>query len=128
MITQPRPGQELKRLLNMKITQSCLCNARAMHMDVMGCKWCRENLSLIVEWLKEEHAFRVKQHKELLESGRRALKALDADLCGKINKAQADLGVTMKVGRLGPLVVIPFSPVIVRRIVCIAIGRAERCK
>jgi hypothetical protein len=50
-------GTELKKLLNrVGITASptCSCNARAAHMDMMGCPWVRENLDMVVGWLEEE--------------------------------------------------------------------------
>lgn len=50
-------GTELKRLLaKMHIypIPECLCNQRSIIMNEQGPKWCRDNISTIVEWLQEE--------------------------------------------------------------------------
>ena len=50
-------GTELKKLLKLVgITASpnCSCNARAARMDREGIQWCKNNVELIVSWLKEE--------------------------------------------------------------------------
>lgn len=54
---QGGPGTELKSMLKaIGITASpnCSCNARAKTMDEKGIAWCRENVSTIVDWLREE--------------------------------------------------------------------------
>ena len=51
------PGTELKRLLGslgMRSTSGCPCDQRALLMDEQGPGWCRENLEVIVEWMREE--------------------------------------------------------------------------
>jgi hypothetical protein len=51
------PGSELTRLLNrfwIRYQPGCKCQDRAAQMDDMGPEWCRENIELISEWLKEE--------------------------------------------------------------------------
>ena len=129
MIKRPLPGQELKRLLNFPITPDCLCNQRAAHMDVMGCKWCRENVDLIVSWLHEEYAYRVAVYRELQEAQARTVtlasdkRSADRE---EIGKRMDDLGVTTSV--MGRRVVIPFLSPVVKRMVLIAVSRAERCK
>lgn len=50
-------GTQLKGLLKrLGITASptCSCNSRAAHMDIMGCRWVRDNLDTVIEWLEEE--------------------------------------------------------------------------
>ena len=50
-------GTELKKLLKLVgITASpnCSCNKRARLMDDEGIQWCKDNVELIVSWLKEE--------------------------------------------------------------------------
>lgn len=54
-------GTELKRLLSrvgIHSTPKCLCDQRAMIMDEEGPDWCRQNLSVIVEWMREEAEIR----------------------------------------------------------------------
>jgi len=54
-------GTELKKLLSkigIKATPNCSCNARAKIMDAKGIEWCKENIDIIVGWLKEEAAKR----------------------------------------------------------------------
>jgi glycosyltransferase involved in cell wall biosynthesis len=51
------PGTEMKKMLakiGIHATETCSCNARAIQMDLKGCDWCEENISTIVDWLKEE--------------------------------------------------------------------------
>jgi len=51
------PGTELKNILSyigIKSTENCSCNKRARHMNNMGINWCKENLDLVCDWLKEE--------------------------------------------------------------------------
>lgn len=50
-------GTELKKLLKMiGITSSptCGCNAKAKTMNEKGVEWCKNNIDIIVSWLKEE--------------------------------------------------------------------------
>jgi hypothetical protein len=50
-------GTYLKKYLGrigITATPTCSCNAKAQHMDIMGVKWCEENVDLIVSWLKEQ--------------------------------------------------------------------------
>jgi glycosyltransferase involved in cell wall biosynthesis len=47
--------QNLKKYLGIESTPNCSCNKRALMMDIQGPKWCRENVPLIVSWLKEEY-------------------------------------------------------------------------
>jgi hypothetical protein len=57
---EPQPckaGTALKSLLGrvgITSTPDCSCDAKAAHMDMMGCPWVRENLDMVVEWLEEE--------------------------------------------------------------------------
>jgi hypothetical protein len=58
---RPRPGSVLKKYLEtfwQSNSPECLCNQRADYMDIMGCKWCKQNVELIVDWLQEEHEAR----------------------------------------------------------------------
>jgi hypothetical protein len=51
------PGSELKTMLGrigISSTPDCQCNARAIHMDQMGCDWCESNIAAITGWLREE--------------------------------------------------------------------------
>lgn len=51
-------GSVLKALLaTVGITSKpgCKCNKRASDMDANGVDWCRQNIPLIVDWLREEH-------------------------------------------------------------------------
>jgi hypothetical protein len=51
------PGTELKKLLGMigiKATEGCSCNSRAKTMDQWGPDLCEENISTIIDWLKQE--------------------------------------------------------------------------
>jgi hypothetical protein len=51
------PGTELKKLLGrigITATPTCSCNKKAAIMDFHGPKWCRENLEMLVGWLREE--------------------------------------------------------------------------
>lgn len=50
-------GTELKKLLakiGIAATPTCSCNKRARTMDEKGIDWCKENIDLIVSWLREE--------------------------------------------------------------------------
>lgn len=50
-------GTELKKLLakiGITATPTCSCNKRAQFMDEQGIDWCKENIDLIVSWLREE--------------------------------------------------------------------------
>jgi len=50
-------GTELKRLLariGIHSTPECLCDQRAMIMDEEGPDWCRQNMGIIVGWMREE--------------------------------------------------------------------------
>jgi hypothetical protein len=55
-------GTALKRGLRMigiKASPTCSCNARARTMDEKGLQWCRDNVDLIAgQWLAEEAAKR----------------------------------------------------------------------
>jgi hypothetical protein len=69
IIHQAGPGTELKKLLarpwwKFEASPSCPCNARAAEMDRQGPAWCRENLSTITGWLREEITRRKKAHDE----------------------------------------------------------------
>jgi hypothetical protein len=51
------PGTELKKLLakiGIKASPTCSCNKRAQIMDEKGIEWCKENIDMIVGWLREE--------------------------------------------------------------------------
>lgn len=51
------PGTELKSLLGrigITSTENCACNAKAAVMDFHGPRWCRDNISMLVGWLREE--------------------------------------------------------------------------
>lgn len=51
------PGTELKKLLGrigITATPTCECNKKAAVMDFHGPKWCRDNLEMLVGWLREE--------------------------------------------------------------------------
>lgn len=55
------PGSQLKRMLGrLRIFGgvSCQCLARARLMDARGVRWCKDNVDVIVGWLKEEAAAR----------------------------------------------------------------------
>jgi hypothetical protein len=50
-------GTMLKSLLSrigLEASPDCSCNAKAAHMDMMGCQWARDNLDTVVDWLEEE--------------------------------------------------------------------------
>ncbi len=50
-------GTELSRMLaavGIHPTPTCPCKARAAEMDRRGVAWCKENIELIVAWLREE--------------------------------------------------------------------------
>ncbi|NDD53147.1 hypothetical protein EBZ39_04575 [bacterium] len=50
-------GAELKKLLSkigIKASPTCSCNARARIMDDKGIQWCKDNVDMIVGWLREE--------------------------------------------------------------------------
>ena len=57
-MTMPaRPGTELKQFFAMFLIEGdkkCLCIERAKLMDVLGPRWCRDNIETIVDWLEEE--------------------------------------------------------------------------
>jgi hypothetical protein len=58
---RPGVGTELKRLLarlGIQVTEHCQCHERARQMDERGVDWCRDNIAMIVGWLKEEAAAR----------------------------------------------------------------------
>ena len=51
------PGSELTRLLGnfwIRYQPGCKCAERAARMNEMGPEWCRKNIDLINQWLKEE--------------------------------------------------------------------------
>lgn len=53
------PGTELKKLLHklrINARPGCKCNEHAVEMDSKGIDWCRQNIDIIVGWLKEEAA------------------------------------------------------------------------
>lgn len=43
----------LKRF-GFEYTPDCPCESHAAEMDARGCKWCRDNIDIIVGWMKEE--------------------------------------------------------------------------
>jgi hypothetical protein len=47
-------GTELTNLLDLPFHLSCVWPERARRMDIMGTAWCRKNIDMIVEWLREE--------------------------------------------------------------------------
>jgi hypothetical protein len=50
-------GTQLKGLLKrvgITAAPGCSCNAKAAHMDKMGCQWTRDNIETVVDWLAEE--------------------------------------------------------------------------
>lgn len=50
-------GQELKatlKLLGIEAAEGCSCNARATMMDIWGPEKCRQDIEVILDWLKEE--------------------------------------------------------------------------
>lgn len=47
--------QNLKKYLGIEATPNCSCNKRAFMMDIQGPQWCRDNLQVIVGWLREEY-------------------------------------------------------------------------
>lgn len=51
------PGTELKKMLSkigIKASPTCSCNKRAQIMDEKGVQWCKDNIEMIVGWLREE--------------------------------------------------------------------------
>ncbi len=57
----PGAGTELKKLLatiGITSTPNCSCNRRAATMNSNGIEWCKQNMSTILDWLKEESAKR----------------------------------------------------------------------
>lgn len=55
--THTGAGTELKKLLakiGIKASPTCSCNKRAQIMDEKGIEWCKENIDIIVGWLREE--------------------------------------------------------------------------
>lgn len=54
---QNGPGTELKKILQyigIKSSENCSCQAKAKIMNHMGIKWCKDNIDIIIQWLKEE--------------------------------------------------------------------------
>ena len=54
---QNGPGTELKKILGyigFKSSENCSCQAKAKIMNHMGINWCKDNIDIIVQWLKEE--------------------------------------------------------------------------
>jgi hypothetical protein len=50
-------GTELKNLLKLigiTSTPNCSCNAKAKLMNEKGIQWCKDNVEMIIGWLKEE--------------------------------------------------------------------------
>lgn len=50
-------GTELKKILGfigITSTPTCSCNAKAKIMNEKGVEWCKNNIDVIVSWLKEE--------------------------------------------------------------------------
>jgi hypothetical protein len=50
-------GTELKKILGfigITSTPNCSCNAKAKIMNEKGVEWCKNNIDVIVSWLKEE--------------------------------------------------------------------------
>lgn len=45
----------LKKYLGIESTPNCSCNKRALMMDIQGPQWCRDNIQVIVGWLREEY-------------------------------------------------------------------------
>ena len=59
------PGWQLKHLLgwaSLNAGECTPCNDHAARMDREGPLWCRDNLSTIVSWLREEIERRQKEH------------------------------------------------------------------
>tara|TARA_B100001564_G_scaffold327688_1_gene310842 strand:- start:6437 stop:6838 length:402 start_codon:yes stop_codon:yes gene_type:complete len=53
----PGVGSELKKLLSymgIKSAPNCSCNHRAATMNANGIEWCKNNIGVILDWLKEE--------------------------------------------------------------------------
>jgi hypothetical protein len=50
-------GTELKKILGfigINSSPNCSCNAKAKMMNEKGVEWCKNNIDVIVSWLKEE--------------------------------------------------------------------------
>ena len=50
-------GTELKKILStmgIQSTINCSCRTRAIKMNSMGIQWCKDNRTIILNWLKEE--------------------------------------------------------------------------
>jgi hypothetical protein len=50
-------GTELKKILSLigiTTTPDCSCNAKAKIMNEKGIEWCKNNIDVIANWLKEE--------------------------------------------------------------------------
>lgn len=125
----PRPGTELKRLLNTPVSADCLCNDRAKFMDIMGVAWCKQHnhelaVPDIVDWLQEEHERRFAIYREAIEE----LKTADADRREQLHDKIAALGITKKIPLINTPVVIPFVRTVARRLISLAIARAEKGK
>lgn len=61
VIVRSLPGTHLKKFFAGFLVEAdpqCLCFKRADLMDVMGCRWCRDNIEYIVDWLEEEADYR----------------------------------------------------------------------
>lgn len=129
----PRPGTELKRILSwfaITADPKCLCHARAHMMDVLGVRWSRQNIDLIVDWIEEEYHSRIDETATLKQQLKQER---DADKAEKIKERIKRLGVDQGLVTKGVAMVtrkgglVPFRT-IATIIVKMAISRAERDK
>jgi hypothetical protein len=108
----------LKRLLawlGINVTSCGQCATRALEMDRRGIAWCRENLETIVGWLGEETERRRKRHAEQLAVYRAA----------RGEQGRTD-PLAPPPAPLPWLLRLPFSDVVGRRLVALAIRLAEK--
>lgn len=80
------PGTELHRLLGkfgIHMAKGCSCKGRMVQMNKWGCDGCRENMDVIVGWLREEAAKRRLPFVEMAARIliRKAIKAAETPEC-----------------------------------------------
>lgn len=116
-------GTELKRIFGsfmISSTPDCPCNKRAELLDLLGSRWVRANIDSVVDWLQGEYHRR----KEKIAALQAGLKHESPE-----NLPAQQVEVEAEIKRLGGRILkLPFSPIVVKRIVLIAIRRAERAK
>jgi hypothetical protein len=89
------PGTVLSKifaLFGLRATPQCICTFRAYVMDVMGCRWCVQNILLITRWLEQEARRRKLPYARFLGAGAVLCAVAVSSLCGLLFKKRLQYG------------------------------------